>query len=280
MLVPVLVLALLPAMMQAAPSAPLGPAPASANVRTGVLAAIDAAAGTLSLRAASGTEAGFRLTDKTLLLKQRKPVERSAFSVGETVVIRFRRSAQGTPTLYDLVDRSSWDWLQRIRRTVTEVTVREITETRLACVEGADAAPIDYRVTGKTAWGFGAKVADASAAKVGARLFVAPRLLPGGGVMAMAAADTRAFCLVLQERSRPTAKGTIAAVNAGAGQLTLKAVSGDVRGLKLADKVVVRRGGKDVGVQALRVGLRVTLHLRASDLGEREVSLVTIQTEK
>lgn len=273
-----LTLAALPALAQATQA--VASSPKSGNVRTGSITLLDSVSGQLSLRGPTGTETAFRLTEHTLILKARKTVERSAFAVGESVVVRFRRASNGVATLYDLVDKPSWDWLARVRRTVTEVSLRSVSEDRLACSEGSEAVPIEYRVTPKTLWGAGGKAVGAPVGKAGDRVFVAPRLLPSGGIMAVAVADTKSLCQMLLERSRPTCKGVVAAVNAAERRLTVKSGLGDIRELRWSEKVVVRRGGHDVTTQSLHTGAHVVVHLKSGTSGEREVSRITIDPGK
>src|SRR2546430_8029056 len=95
----------------------------SANVRTGTIVSLDQDAATLTLLPKSGPTLIYRLTEKTQILRGKKRAETSAFKAGDAVVVRFRKSSVGPPTLYDLADKESWEWLARIRKETTQVTV-------------------------------------------------------------------------------------------------------------------------------------------------------------
>src|SRR6266487_2940491 len=63
-----------------------------ANVQTGILVSLDAAAATLTLKPKTGADIPYRLTEKTKILRAKKTVEAVAFKVGDAVVVRFRKS--------------------------------------------------------------------------------------------------------------------------------------------------------------------------------------------
>src|SRR5437016_2658874 len=95
-----------------------------ANVQTGTLVSLDAAAATLTLKPKSGADIPYRLTEKTKILRAKKTVEADAFKAGDTVVVRFRKSSVGPASLYDLADKPSWEWLTKLRKETTLVTVK------------------------------------------------------------------------------------------------------------------------------------------------------------
>ena len=90
------------------------PASRAQNVQAGAIVAVDAAAGTLTLKPRSGADIVYHLTDKTRVLKGKKAVGATEFKPGEAVVVRFRKSSAGPASLYDLADKASWEWLDAL----------------------------------------------------------------------------------------------------------------------------------------------------------------------
>lgn len=248
------------------------------NVRVGQIAALDASTGTITLTGAR-PPAAFRLTSRTVLMRGCRTVAADAFSAGQTVVVRFRKSAQPPQPLYDLVDRESWDWLLRVRRAITEVRVTRVGEDAIEGDEARKAVPVTYRVTPKTLCRLKGVDAEPAGLKIGDRVWVAPRLLPGGQAMAVAVADSEADAARLRERTMPSVTGTLTAFDAAARALTMSTRAGDRRDLTLADGCVVRRESREVGPSALRTGVAITAHLRRGDDGERRVVRVTVHAK-
>lgn len=250
------------------------------NVRTGALVSIDTETATLTLKPRTGPETVYRYTEKTLMLRAKKPVDITAFKAGDTVILRFRKSSVGPPSLYDLVDDASWAWLSRVRRETTLVTIREITEDELRAVEGPDSTEIAYRITEKTLWGKSGAAASAADFQPGERVHVVPRLLPSGGIMALAVSDATEGAARLKERTRRTVNGTVKAFDAARKILSLRTAAGEDRELVVAPNCLVRREAKDVPLSAVRPGQSVTAHLKRNDVGEQEVVRITIQAAK
>jgi hypothetical protein len=244
-------------------------------VITGTLASTDAAAATLGLKSRSGIETPYRVTEKTLLWREKKPAELSAFRTGEKVVVRFRKSSVGPATLYDLADEASWGWVDRLRHETSRVTIKEIDDESLHAMESS--AEFDYRITEKTEWSRAGKPAAPTDFKAGEIVHVVPRLLPGGGTMAVVVSDASTDAAKLKERSRFTVSGTIRTWNAAARTLAIHTAAADDREFILTPDCVVRQSGKDVPVAYLRPGLSATLHLTRDESGEQVVRQVTLK---
>jgi Cu/Ag efflux protein CusF len=270
-------LALAPAVAQT-PKKP--PVTQATNVQTGTLVSLDTEAATLVLKPRSGADLSYRLTDKTLVFRGKKAVEPAAFKAGDEVVVRFRRSTVGPASLYDLADKASWDWLYRLRRETTLGTVKEAREDGLTIAEGADKAELHYRATEKTAWSRAGKPAAALDFKPGEPVYVVPRLLPGGGVMAVAVSDASADAAKLKERSKTTVTGTIKSVDAEKRAIALRSTAGDERDLTASPDCAVRHNGKDVPFATVKPGLTVTVHLKRDETGERVARLITIKSAR
>jgi hypothetical protein len=252
----------------------------AANVQTGTVVAVDGTAGTLILKPRTGPDITYHLTDKTHVLKSKKTVDATEFKSGDAVVVRFRRSTAGPASLYDMADKASWEWLDRLRHETTPVTVVEATDESLKAAEGADRAEVDYRVTEKTAWQKSGKPAAATDFKAGDRVYVVPRLLPSGSIMASAVSDAQEGAAVLKERSRSTVSGVVKALDGPKRALRLHTVAGEEREIVLAPDVVVRQASKDVPLTILHPGLNVSVRLARTADNEVEASRITIQSRK
>ena len=251
-----------------------------ANVQTGTLASIDTAAATLTLKPKTGADIPYRLTEKTRILKGKKSVEADTFKAGDAVVVRFRKSSVGPASLYDLADKTSWEWLAKLRKETTLVTVKEISEDALHATEGADAAAVEYRITEKTACSKGGKPATTADFKPGSKVYVVPRMLPSGGIMAVAISETSESAAKLKERARSTLSGTVKAISAEKKTLSIRSVSGDDRDLNIAADVIVRHLSKDVPLTAVKPGQTVSLRLTRNEENEQVISKITIQSRK
>jgi hypothetical protein len=252
----------------------------SANIKAGTLVAVDTSTAIITLKPRTGPQITYRYTDKTHMVIGKKAAEVSAFTPGDPVVVRFRRTSVGPPSLYDLADKASWEWLSRLRRETAAVTVQEISDDLLHATEGADNAAMDYRVTDKTLWAKDGKEAAASDYAPGDAVYVVPRLLSNGNVMAVAIADTKAMAARLKERSMFTLTGTVKAFHAAERSVRLRTKAGDDREITLLADCVVRRAAKEVPLTALRIGQTVTVHIARTEEGERVGKKITIQTKR
>ncbi|HSV74979.1 MAG TPA: hypothetical protein VLH79_14560 [Chthonomonadales bacterium] len=261
----------------AEPQRPAATPTAGANVKQGVIASVDPLAGALTVTLRGGASASFRLGDRTQVWENRRRAAATDLRAGAYAVVRHRRSGEPPHMAYDVADRLSWEWLQRIRRDVTTVRVTALEDGWLRAEEGKDRLPVDYRFTEKTTWWKGGATATPSSFKPGDTVSVAPRLLPNGAVMAVSVADDGVWAARLRERSRPSVSGALARYDAGSRTITLRTDLGDERELVLAAACTCRRDGRAVPLTALRPGLRVTAHLRTEPDGVRRCVRLTIQ---
>lgn len=252
-------------------------APAGENLLTGAAVSVDREAGTVTLRPRSGSEATFKVTDKTLILRARRISSLDQIPQGEELVARYRKSASPPRPLYDLADRSSWDWLKHMRKETVRAEVARAEAGWLHVVEGSEKLPFAYRVTAKTAWMRDGKAAASEDFKPGDAVWISPRLLPNGATMATAVADSAKWAAILKERGSPTLSGAVTSLDAAARTLRISTRAGDDAVLRLADSVEVRQNAKPVPLTQLKVGTRITAHLRRGDAEEREVVRITIQ---
>jgi hypothetical protein len=273
---PVVCLALLPAASPA--QTPRRPTPR--NVVAGTLASVDPAAATIVLAPKTGAPQTFRLTERTHILVGKKSAALAALKTGEPMVARFRKAAVGPPTLYDLCDMPSWQWLDRVRRETTRVTIRAVDEENLRAEEGPDASEIVYRVTDKTRWSKTGKTAGPSDYKPGDTAFVTPRLLPGGAVMAVGVSDTAADAAKMKERARTVVTGVVRSFEAAQHRLVILSAAGDERRFALDPNVTIRMSSRPVSSASLRPGVPVTVHFRRELAGEEVAFQLTIQSRK
>lgn len=250
------------------------------NVVVGAISAVDPAAATITVAPRTGPPQTFRYTDHTRFLTARRLTQPSALKQGDVVVVRYRKTAVGPPTLYDVCDRPSWDWLDRIRHETTRVTILAVDSEALKVAGGADGSEIEYRITEKTLWARAGKDATPSSYKAGDVVFVTPRLLPGGAVMAIAVSDTAADAARLKERARSTVSGTVRSFDLATKTLAVLTAAGDDRRFSLDAGVVIRMASKPVPVSALRPGAPVTVHFRRTLEGDEAAFQITIQTKR
>jgi hypothetical protein len=256
------------------------PASRSQNVQAGSIAAVDAGAGTLTLKPKSGADIVYHLTDKTRILKDKKPAEAAEFKPGDSAVVRYRKSTAGPASLYDLADKVSWEWLDRLRHETTSVSVIEFTEDTLKAAEGKDKAEVDYRITEKTTWRKRGAPAAPGDFKAGDVLLVVPRMLPGGGIMATAVSDGAEGAALLKERTKTSVPGTVRSLDAAKHILLLHTAAGEDREIALAPDVIVRQAAKDVPLTSVHAGQLVSVRLSRNSENELTGSRITIQSRK
>jgi hypothetical protein len=251
-----------------------------ANVQAGTLVSVDAAAATVVLKTKAGADITYRLTEKTHILRDKKSVEAGELKAGEAIVVRFRKSSVGPASLYDLADKHSWEWLNKLRHERTLVTVKEISDEALHAIEGTDKAEVDYRVTDKTKWSKSDKPAEPKDFKAGDKVYVEPRMLPNGAIMAIGIADSATSAAKLKEQSKFTVTGLVKVINTEKRLLNIHTVAGDDRELSIAADCTVRQASKDVPLTAIKPSQTVTAHLTRNDEGEQVANKITIQSKK
>ena len=178
-----------------------------------------------------------------------------------------------------MADRASWAWLDGIRHTMTEATVTTNTEDGLTVAIGPDKVPLTFATSEKTMWSKGGKDAAASDFKAGDRIYVLPRSLPSGAVMARAVTDTPGAGAQMKERQATSVHGVIKSVDPATFTLTVLTVANDTRALQgSADTEVVQKS-RAVGWPALKPGQNVGARLHHNDAGESVCWKVTIETK-
>src|SRR5262249_13857654 len=145
----------------------------------------------------------------TRYLKNKASVQPDVFRAGDTVMIRLRKVRNSDAYyVFEMSDTASGNWLREVRRNTVQATVKEIEEDRLSAI-GTDASLLNYTISEKTLWSKNGKEATARDFKPGDKIYVVPRALPSGSVMARAVADTPAGAAQLKERTATTVHGVV-----------------------------------------------------------------------
>jgi len=275
----VLVLIVVPA-ISLAQTRPKTSTAKSANVKAGTFVSVDTSGATITLKPRLGSNVVYRYTEKTQMLRDKKPAEIDAFKTGDEVVVRFKKSKIGPAALYDLADKKSWEWLVRLRTQTVIVTLKELSEESLQGTEGADSTAVTYKVSDKTLFSHAGKTASASDFKAGDKVYVVPRSLPSGNIMAVAVADSLATAERLKERAKTTVGGTVRAIDLTKHILNLHTIAGDERELLLDPECTVRQASKDVPLSAVHTGLQINAHVTHNDEGELVVNKITILSKR
>lgn len=253
----------------------------SANVKNGEISAFDAAAETLSLRDRTGKSEVFVVTPKTRYNRNRRVAQRSDFKVGDSVVLHFRKSrTDGALLVSELDDPVSWMWLRGLRKATTLAVVKLISDDILSVAIGPDSVPLDYTISEKTRWEKAGKEVDAAAFKPGDHVYVVPRSLPSGSIMARAVADTTSGAAQEKERLALSVHGTITSVDPAAHKCVMKTVAGDTRSLAYSDETEMVQNGKSIPVSSLKSGLHVAARIRHEAGGDEVVWRITVESAR
>lgn len=249
------------------------------QTRAGVVDKVDKEAGQIVLSHGSAT-ARYEVHRGTVLIANRRPAVLEDFAPGMKVQVRFQSSSNEPFKLYDLTDAASWPWLQRVRRDIVTGTVTEVTPTGVVFEDAKEQGQLAYRVTQKSRIQLGGKPVNLAQVPRGARVWIAPRLLPNGAAFVVAMADTEAAARRLKERAAASVKGTIVEWNPQSRTITLSTVAGDRRSLVLSDDCVIRRDGRDVTSSSLTKGSTVTAHVRRTPGSAEQTHRITILGSK
>jgi hypothetical protein len=253
----------------------------SPNVKPGELVAIDATDSTIKIKDRMGKIVEYALTDKTQFTKNRREAEQTAFKPGDAVVVHIRKSRDGgDPTAAEVADKESWKWTDGIRHNTTEGTLTRVNDESLTVAIGADKIPQSYSLSDKTLWQKGGKEAAAADFKTGDKIYVLPRSLPSGAIMARAITDTSAAATQVKERQSTSLHGVIKSIDANAFKLTLETPTNDMRDLQGSAETEVVQKSRTVGWPALKVGQHVRVRLRHDDTDEMISSRITIETAR
>lgn len=253
----------------------------SANVRNGEITALDTASETLTLKERTGRAETYVFSEKTHYRKLKKPADIKDFKIGDNAVLHFRRSrTDGAMMLTELDDRISWDWLVDLKKTTLAGTIKAIDEDSITVSLGKDNILFDYALSEKTRWERGGKEVAASAFKPGDAVFIVPRALPSGNVMARAVADSPTGAEQEKERTATSVHGVILSLDPHNFKLILKTLAGDTRNLALTDETEVKLNSKPILITDLKPGERVSARLKHGDGGDEIAWRITVENGK
>lgn len=253
----------------------------SANIRNGEITALDAASETLILKERTGRAETYVFSEKTHYRKLKKPADIKDFKAGDTAVLHFRRSrTDGAMMLTELDDRLSWDWLVDLKKTTLAGTIKAIDEDSITVSLDKDHIEFDYALSEKTRWERGGKEVAASAFKPGDGVYIVPRALPSGNVLARAVADSSKGAEQEKERTATSVHGVILSVDPPNFKLTLKTLAGETRNLALTDETEVKLNSKPILITDLKPGERVSARLKHGDGGDEIAWRITVENGK
>lgn len=175
------------------------------------------------------------------------------------------------------MDKPTWAWLDRVRHQTTRVVIGEIEDGWLRGTEGDDKAPVEFRITEKTAWSKAGRAASPEDFRPGDTVFIAPQMLATGAIKAVAVSEAPGTTAVLKERTKRTVSGKVTSVDASARSIKLHTAAGDDRALPVAGTAAVRLGGRDGAFSSIKVGQQVTAHIERVEETETVVR-ITVQS--
>ena len=252
----------------------------SANIKVGVITAIDAENSTISLQEKSATN-NYTLTEKTRYRKAKAEVELAAFKVGEQVTLKLRKvRGKDEYTVQELLDPVSGEQMEAIRKKQMQATIQKIEDGELSVTFANETEPFTYTTSDKTLWSKAGKDVEQSEFKPGDVVTVAPRSLPSGNVMAAIVADTAQDATRTKERHARTVTGQISLLDASKSHVILILNPQDTREFTYAPTTLVMLGSRTVPVTALKIGQRIRATLKQSDDALPEASRITIETKK
>ena len=244
----------------------------SPNVKSGEITALDTTGDTLTLRDRTGKPSIYVLTDKTHFTRNRRAAQRTDFKVGDAVVLHFRKSrTDGALLVTELDDAVSWMWLSEMRKSTTPAVVTSIVDNTLSVTVGQEHLPFDYTISDKTRWEKAGKEVDAAAFKSGDMIYVVPRSLPSGSIMARAVADSAAGAAQGKERLAASVHGAVVSVDLPGHRVVVKTFAGDMRNFAINDETEVIVNSKPMPLGTLRQGLHVVVRIR-HDVGGEEIA--------
>ena len=253
----------------------------SANVKTGTITAIDASAGTVSIQERAGQKDTFDTSENTRCWKARKTAELADFKPGDVVVVHLRRSrSTGEQTVDQMLDNASWDWLQSLRKNTTVGSITALEDDALAANVGDENLPMTYRLSDTTYWMRAGKPCAATDFHVGDKVYIVPRSLPSGGILARVVSDQPDGAAQGKERQARSVSGNIQILDAALSTLTLHTDAGDTRTLLLTAQTEVRRGSKPLPRSVLRVGQHVRVRVTHDDKDQEIAARVTLEAAK
>ena len=252
----------------------------TANLKIGLITAIDAANSTLTLNEKTATNT-YTLTEKTRYRKNKKAVELEAFKVGEQATLKLRKVRNKDEyVVQEIADATSWEQLDAIRHKQMQVTLRKIEDGELAVTFGSEKEPFVYVTSEKTHWSRAGKDASPENFKVGEVVTIVPRSLPSGNVMAAIVADSMQEATRTKERHARSVTGQITALDGNKWHIVLALNPQEIREFTYSPKTLVKLGSRSMTVAALKIGQRIRASLKQIAEELPEAYRITIEAKK
>lgn len=252
----------------------------TANLKIGLITAIDAENSTISLNEKTATNT-YTLTERTRYRKNKAAVELEAFKVGEQATLKLRKVRNKDEyVVQELHDAASWEQIDAIRHKQMQVTIRKIEEGELAVTFGSEKEPFVYVVSGKTHWSRAGKDASPENFKVGETVTVVPRSLPSGNVMAAIVADSMQEATRTKERHARSVTGQITSLDSKEWHVVLSLSPQETREFTYSPQTLVKLGSRPMTVAALKIGQRIRASLKQVDEKLPEAYRITIEAKK
>lgn len=213
--------------------------------------------------------------------------KRDAFPAEAAVTVRIKTDAD-PPQLREMADRTSWAWLEAIRKTPQSGTVVRC-DAKTMTLRLGDGSEFAYRVTDKSKVQLAGKDGGLSDLKAGQVVHVKARTLPSLDVMASEVRDTP-FAVATSAKKR-TARPTKVAVLPDSGTLSGH-VTTPFPGLKMFSATIGIRvlhfsynastkfslNGRACGPEALGRGAKVRITYRRDKYGRLACAKVEVTT--
>ncbi len=233
------------------------------------------------LKRAGRAELSVSLHKKARLWLNRQPASLESFRemVGKPVMVRLSVGTATRPILREMADPDTWKWLERVRRGVVQGTLMGIEEEYLI-VEFADRTRFVYKINPSTRFVKKGQPATPEAFQAGEKIYLAPRLLSNLDTMALVVSDSEQQAAIGRERTLPTVRGTLQAIDKNAQMLKVRTQAGDVRQFRYDEKTVFTLKGKAVAIDKIKLPVQVVVHRRRDEAGNDYAHRVTLQAGK
>ncbi len=243
------------------------------NVKFGEIVSIDMNKLELTLKEKNDVHNTYALTDATQWLKNRKTAASDAFKTGDSVVIHLRKiRGVNAQSVAEAADSASWKWLTTVRKETSKGILKTLSEDSLETMLAPDSTPFTFTISAKTQYIREGKAASAASFKPEEQIFIIPRSLPSGKVMARGVADTEADAVLLSERLKSTLSGTLQSIDSSKHTLILTTAAGDHRMLSFPENVNVWIGSKAAKISDLQPGMHLKIRMHGDSTGEELIT--------
>lgn len=207
---------------------------ANERIREGVLVSYDPHRESIALRQANGLTYCYHVTEQTLYRKDWQPALAQDFATGEKVLLTVRLKRDGTAfEALGLFDPASYRHLQQLAEEPTKIV---ITEVSAGGITGSLALPqpaleaepsVHYLCDRKTHWIREGKEGSEREFQAGQEVWVSPKGIIGGEVVANAIADKKESLLTAYRVPAINVRGRLISYLPSNGTLQLRTLDGE-----------------------------------------------------